>query len=352
MWGGPIVSEVIVGDINNNTFGICEEYSDFTNMKTEMALGEIVNMQVGLGYCDMMSEMSGKVYIDWNRDGDFEDSSEMVSELYTTWWEETYWIEMMVPVDAVLGTTKMRIVCREGMDTQTIQPCGNFDYGETEDYAIEIYELAENYIQSYSWTGPSGFVSSEQYPVITNADVSNKGHYNCLVTDGNGCTNDYSQYIFVSENAEAIAGPDMTICETGSVFLTGQVSHEDSFEWITGGDGTFDDPENLNTSYYPGDGDILAGEVELSLIAYPGMMCFESDTSSMVLTITTEPFALIDPMIICDDVLAVLLDGVYAENYTSLSWSTGGTGYFDDNTLLHPTYFFGPDDSGEIDFVL
>ncbi len=41
---------------------------------------------------------------------------------------------------------------------------------------------------SYSWTGPNGFTSHLQYPVIYNASAANSGDYFVTVTDGNGCS--------------------------------------------------------------------------------------------------------------------------------------------------------------------
>jgi len=41
---------------------------------------------------------------------------------------------------------------------------------------------------NYSWTGPSGFSSTAQSPVIAVASPANGGTYTVSVTDGNGCT--------------------------------------------------------------------------------------------------------------------------------------------------------------------
>ncbi|WP_269237106.1 T9SS type B sorting domain-containing protein [Flavobacterium flavigenum] len=40
---------------------------------------------------------------------------------------------------------------------------------------------------NYSWTGPNGFTSTDQNPVITNASLANSGEYSCLITGTGGC---------------------------------------------------------------------------------------------------------------------------------------------------------------------
>ncbi|RVT77407.1 T9SS type B sorting domain-containing protein [Flavobacterium sufflavum] len=40
---------------------------------------------------------------------------------------------------------------------------------------------------NYSWTGPNGFTSTDQNPIILNATVLNSGQYSCLITGTGGC---------------------------------------------------------------------------------------------------------------------------------------------------------------------
>ncbi|MEQ1747062.1 MAG: hypothetical protein ABMA02_16655 [Saprospiraceae bacterium] len=42
---------------------------------------------------------------------------------------------------------------------------------------------------TWNWTGPGGFVSSDQNPVLANATPANSGTYTVVVSDGLGCTN-------------------------------------------------------------------------------------------------------------------------------------------------------------------
>jgi hypothetical protein len=76
------------------------------------------------------------VWIDFNRDGDFDDLDEQVVDDEPTWRAyKTHKID--VPAGASTGATIMRVkLDRTGGATTT--PCGAGNYGEVEDYSIEI----------------------------------------------------------------------------------------------------------------------------------------------------------------------------------------------------------------------
>jgi len=40
---------------------------------------------------------------------------------------------------------------------------------------------------NYAWTGPNGFISSDQNPIITNTTALNSGEYSCTITGTGGC---------------------------------------------------------------------------------------------------------------------------------------------------------------------
>lgn len=75
----------------------------------------------------------------------------------------------------------------------------------------------------YSWSGPSGFISNQQNPSITNATNANAGTYVVTVTDGNNCVNANVANVVVnplpsvSATADEIcAGKTTTITASGA----------------------------------------------------------------------------------------------------------------------------------------
>ncbi len=78
-----------------------------------------------------------RVWIDFNQDGDFEDAGELVIDQQSFYDPtENLYGSFMVPPTALLGETRMRVgVFFEG---NAEPPCSTFNYGEFEDYAINI----------------------------------------------------------------------------------------------------------------------------------------------------------------------------------------------------------------------
>ena len=133
----------------NNTSGNNATYSNFTNLFTDVTAGQNYNISIqletsfGLNY-------GGKLYIDWNCDGDFIDIDEHVATLPFNSANYTHNINFTVPSFAINDSTRMRIVSQylASADTMLIGPCdvGSQStppypfpyYGETEDYTIFI----------------------------------------------------------------------------------------------------------------------------------------------------------------------------------------------------------------------
>ena len=84
---------------------------------------------------------------------------------------------------------------------------------------------------------------------------------------------------------EANAGVDGTVCHTSGFTLAGNVTNAQSHTWMSSGDGIFDNPNSLTATYLPGENDILAGSVILTLTAQPMSPCVTSVSSQITLTI-------------------------------------------------------------------
>lgn len=113
--------------------------------------------------------------------------------------------------------------------------------------------------------------------------------------------------------------------------------------WKTSGTGTFDDPSVLHPAYTPGTEDIQNGLVTLSLIATAAEPC-QADTGNITLTIATQASVSAgEDKTICEGEQYVLNDAS-AMNYSSLAWSTSGTGTFTDPYAIHPAYIPGEED--------
>ncbi len=71
----------------------------------------------------------------------------------------------------------------------------------------------------FAWSGPNGFNSPLQNPVISNASAANAGTYICSVTDANGCTGTPSVNVILNAPPTVNAGNDVATCNGAAVNL-------------------------------------------------------------------------------------------------------------------------------------
>ncbi|MBN2172990.1 MAG: T9SS type A sorting domain-containing protein [Bacteroidales bacterium] len=125
------ISRVIFGDIDNVSG--CDGYADYTDQSTLLNMGESYDITIENGNYYSSDDLG--IWIDWNHDGDFEDSGENVYCGVDMGGEGTFGI--VVPTSAIPGQTTMRIRMKwSGSDCGS--PCGTTTYGEVEDYSVYV----------------------------------------------------------------------------------------------------------------------------------------------------------------------------------------------------------------------
>ncbi|GAP44200.1 hypothetical protein TBC1_112366, partial [Lentimicrobium saccharophilum] len=159
------------------------------------------------------------------------------------------------------------------------------------------------------------------------------------VTSAAPCAGDIDQMtLTINPQAIVSAGDDATICESSTYTLTTATATDyTSLLWSTSGTGTFDDATILAATYTPSGADIAAGNVTLTLTAQSAAPCVEA-SDDMVLTISLQATA--DAGVdatICEG-SAYTLSTASATNATLVTWSSNGTGSFDDVSLVNATY--------------
>jgi hypothetical protein len=164
-----IESVLLTGEsttIDNNTTDICTgapggEISDFTNQSADLIIGNSYTLNVEFGDCDgsPFYSSTGGVWIDWNRDGDFEDLNEQIGVVSVNLSSGNQFTDFIinVPFGAQIADTRMRIVQAEQVTTSSISPCGIFNYGSVEDYTVNINDAVTCTGPVYSGNGNTGF---------------------------------------------------------------------------------------------------------------------------------------------------------------------------------------------------
>jgi hypothetical protein len=78
-----------------------------------------------------------KAWIDFNRDGIFDPATEEIFSQATNN-NSTVTGSIQIPLSAMIGTTRMRVVLNQTTSATAVTPCNTYTYGETEDYNIMI----------------------------------------------------------------------------------------------------------------------------------------------------------------------------------------------------------------------
>ncbi|WP_062057130.1 M4 family metallopeptidase [Aquimarina longa] len=130
------ISKVALGTISKTSAAGSGGYSDFTAESTKLTKGNSNTITVTPKWTGTTYDEGYAVWIDYNQDGDFADTGELVwskAASKTTPISGSF----TVPSSAKNGKTRMRVSMKyNGIPTS----CESFSYGEVEDYSVDIDE--------------------------------------------------------------------------------------------------------------------------------------------------------------------------------------------------------------------
>ena len=127
------IGRVQLGTIDNSS-GATSGYTDFTSISTDLVNGDTYTITITPTWTGTVYSEGYSVWIDYNKDGDFDDSGEQVwtkSASKTTPVSGSF----TIPSSTVAGSTTMRVSMKyNGIPTA----CETFSYGEVEDYTVVL----------------------------------------------------------------------------------------------------------------------------------------------------------------------------------------------------------------------
>ncbi len=142
------IAQVTFGMINNTSGCSDGPVVDYTLQSTTITQGSTVSMTV-LNGPDVYAEDQVAVWVDWNQDEDFTDVGEAYA-LVSADGGVSFNGDITAPLNASLGSTRMRI---RMLYTGNPSPCGNAQYGEVEDYTVNVdLSTGLNAVQEVSWS--------------------------------------------------------------------------------------------------------------------------------------------------------------------------------------------------------
>ena len=122
-----------VGSINNSS-GNNGGYGNYTNLSTNMALSGNQTVTIVPGWSSGARSETYRVWIDYNRDGDFADAGEQVASIAKTT-ASSVSASFTVPSTASAGVTRMRVSMKYSTSSSY---CETGLSGEVEDYNVNI----------------------------------------------------------------------------------------------------------------------------------------------------------------------------------------------------------------------
>lgn len=115
-----------------NVSGSDMGYGDYTSSPVILVKGNTYLFGAQAKFANKKAALNWRFWIDYNQDGDFEDVGEMVFEGKSANIAKK---QISIPGSAADGVTRVRISAKYGSYPS---PCESFQYGEVEDYAVNI----------------------------------------------------------------------------------------------------------------------------------------------------------------------------------------------------------------------
>lgn len=220
------IGKVQLGTINNTSTG-GTGYTDFTSISTSLTKGTAYTITVTPTWTGSAYSEGYAVWIDYNGDGDFADTGELV-------WSKTASTTTPVtgtftpPTTAITGTTRMRVSMKyNAMPTS----CEAFSYGEVEDYTVNLTAGGGTAPATYC-TSKGNSVADEYIGKVQLGSINNTS------TGGTG----YTDFTTISTNVTKGTVYTITVTPT----WTGSTYSEGYAVWIDyNADGDFADTGEL-----------------------------------------------------------------------------------------------------------
>jgi len=189
---GASINNVSFGGINYTNSGGCVSYSNLTNQIATIKPNESLPISINLGSCDGLAHSKIlNVYIDYNGNGSFSDSGELVSTGSVSGINNTFSASITPPSSLTVGSyALMRIVAVDTTNANTINPCGTYLNGEIQDYSVFIAQPDNDIALSSIITPLSGDYSNSSQLIAV--QITNNGSLtqpsvalNAVVKNGN-----------------------------------------------------------------------------------------------------------------------------------------------------------------------
>ncbi|GAA4422796.1 hypothetical protein GCM10023188_00810 [Pontibacter saemangeumensis] len=202
----------------------CTTYQNLTGNVFTLEPDQPETISVTTGTCATDAPSIAKVFADWNGDGDFTDAGETVAASGMLSGAATFSGTIKAPAAAVVGDkVRLRVVLQETQDAASVNACGSYARGETQDYLLQFSQPGKDIaVTAVTPLGSSLCATTAQTVAVSIRNLGAVAQKNIPVT------------ISVRENGTEITQLTGTYTATLEPFAKAEMLLEDSFATVAG----------------------------------------------------------------------------------------------------------------------
>jgi hypothetical protein len=137
------INNFTLSNINNTSAAGCTGYTDNTQSIHSTGRGKTYPLSITLGTCGANFNKAAKIFVDWNGDGDFDDTGELIATTGVINTTAAFNANITIPTNISIGNySRLRVVLTETTDPNSVTACGTYAKGETQDYRIQFIQPA------------------------------------------------------------------------------------------------------------------------------------------------------------------------------------------------------------------
>ncbi len=224
--GGSVADEYI-GRVQLNTIDNtsgAQSYSDFTNISTTLISGVQYTITVTPQWTGTVYNEGYRVWIDYNRDGNFVNAERVMNISPTN--NTSVSANFTVPGTISQGNTRMRVALQ--YNTQPSACSAGYNYGEVEDYTINLFDGLVYSSSVWTPNAPSGSTGADNVLIEDGTYTVNASVAMNDLTVSSGATVNVNKGEDVTVNGNVINNGDLILNsdsnEFASLMVTGTVT--------------------------------------------------------------------------------------------------------------------------------
>jgi Ig-like domain CHU_C associated len=191
---------------------------------------------------------------------------------------------------------------------------------------LELAVITDDNSLRYAWSGPNGFTSTSQTPIITNLTSAKVGVYTVLITNSNNCTANGTTSVSIGQTLQSLnVTGDVSVCFNGTISLTAVTSVASGMTYSWSGPNSFTSTgQSISRIAFTlnGDGTTTYHAGEYTVVASNSTTgC--SGTNSVSIAVGNRPnvFAMPTTGSACDGTTYTINWNLGGANFKNYSWS-------------------------------